>query len=220
MARRIIIMISLLVLVSTAANAINKGPSNREGAWDITIQTRYSGTQEHAGEGGSSSTIESDLGWGFGFAFNANERFNVGLAFTWRSPNYSATLVPEATGEEAGTYSNWLSIGTAALTADWNILPKTITPYVTGALGWTIINTNIPADAYGGCWYDPWYGYVCAGDVATYGSDVLSYSIGVGLRLEVSETVFLRIGYEYDGIDHDGTDGVNIFRCDIGFMSR
>jgi hypothetical protein len=42
----------------------------------------------------------------------------------------------------------------------------------------------------------------------------------VGLRLEIVESAFLKIGYEYDGVSHEGTDGVNIFRFDLGFAMR
>jgi opacity protein-like surface antigen len=139
---------------------------------------------------------------------------------TWRSANYTATVVSEADPEDTRIYSNWLEVSTLALTADWNVLSKRLTPYVNGALGWTLINTNIPADIYSGCWWDPWYGYVCASDVATYGSDVFSYGIGVGARLEVSDSVFFRVGYEYDGINHEGTDGINVFRLDLGLTMR
>lgn len=219
MAKRIILMVTLLLLVSTAGNALNKGPTNRGETWDFTIQTRYAGKTTFAGEGGSSAELEADLGWGLGFGYNVNERFNMGFAFTWRNPNYTATVVPDEV-DESGVYSNWMDMGTIALTAEWNILPKTITPYINGAIGWTLINTNIPADMYSGCYYDPWYGYVCGSSYSTYGSDAMSYSIGLGLRMELNDAAFIRVGYEYDGISHEGSEGVNIFRADVGFALR
>ncbi len=220
MARRIILMVSLLVLISTAGNAVENNPTLRGETWDFTIQTRYSGTQSHTGDGGSSSEIESDLGWGLGFGYNVNERFNIGFAMTWRNPNYTATVVADEAPDDPGVYSNWLDMGTIALTAEWNILPKKFTPYVNGAIGWTLVNTNIPADMYSGCYYDPWYGYVCGSSYSTYGSDAMSYSIGLGLRLEVNDAAFVRVGYEYDGVSHEGTEGVSIFRVDVGFALR
>jgi opacity protein-like surface antigen len=210
----------LLILSTTAVNAELKGPTSRGQNWDFTIQTRYAGEQYRAGEGGTSVNMEADLGWGFEFGYNLNESFNIGFLATWRSANYLATGVSGENSDNTQTYSNWLEATTMAITADWNILPRRITPYVSGALGWTLFDTNVPANVYSGCWYDPWLGYICSSSVATYGSDAFSYAVGVGLRLEVTETVFLRGGYEYDGMDLDGADGVNIFRLDIGFSMQ
>lgn len=219
MARRI--MLVLLVLLVSAGSALaENGPTNRDKTWDFTIQTRYSSSQNHTGEGGSSAELESDLGWGLGFAYNIQENFNIGFAMTWKNANYTATYVPEVAPDETGTYSNWMDMGTLALTANWNVLKKRFTPYVNGAIGWTLLDTNVPADLYSGCYYDPWWGYVCGTTASTYGIDAMSYSIGVGLRLEIAESAFLKIGYEYDGVDVDGMDGANIFRFDLGFALR
>ena len=220
MIKRCLFMIALVAVSASAARAQMSGPTSRARLWDFSVQTRYVGEQTRDGAAGSGVSIESDLGWGLGFGYNVNERFDVGLFFSWRSANYTATVVPEINPEDTQTYSNWLDTSTLAVSADWNILPKRFTPYVSGALGWTLMNTNIPADVYAGCWYDPWYGYVCAGDVATYGVDVFSYSIGAGVRLEVSQAVFIRVGYDYNGIDLEGADGLNIFRVDAGITMR
>ena len=215
------IMLLLLVLIVSAGSALaENGPTNRDKTWDFTIQTRYSGAQVHEGEGGSSAELESDLGWGIGFAYNVQENFNIGFAMTWKNANYTATVVPELDPADSEVYTNWMDMGTIALTANWNVLKKRFTPYVNGAIGWTLLNTNIPADIYSGCYYDPWYGYICGTTASTYGSDAMSYSIGLGLRLEINDAAFLKIGYEYDGVSHDGTEGVNIFRFDLGFAMR
>lgn len=219
MARRIMLLLLVLVVSAGSALAENK-PTNRDKTWDFTIQTRYASSQSHTGAGGSSAELEADLGWGLGFAYNFKETFNVGFAMTWRNTNYTATVVPEADPDDRGAYTNWMDMGTIALTANWNILPKRFTPYVNGAIGWTLIDTNIPGELYGGCYYDPWWGYVCGTNAATYGTDALSYSVGAGLRFEINDTAFLKIGYEYDGVSHEGMDGANIFRFDLGFALR
>ena len=47
MTGRIILVVSLLLLVSTAASAFTNGPTIRDKTWDFTIQTRYAGKQTH-----------------------------------------------------------------------------------------------------------------------------------------------------------------------------
>jgi opacity protein-like surface antigen len=221
MFNRCLLLFAFAVVSASTAHAQLGNPTSRARLWDFSVQTRYVGEQTHDGEGETSASVEADLGWGIGFGYNVNERFNVGLFFNWRSANYAATVVPEASLDEEGTtYSSWLDASTIALSADWNILPKRFTPYVSGAVGWSLIDTNIPADVYGGCWYDPWYGYVCAGDVSTYGTDAFSYSLGAGVRVELGEAAYVRIGYDYNGIDLEGTEGLDVFRLDLGFTMR
>ena len=217
MIKRCLLLVALVTLSANAAHAQLTGPTYRAQHWDFAIQTRYAGEQNRNGNGVADAAIESDLGWGFGFGYNANERVNVGFILSWRSANYTATVVPENESEDSQVYSSWLDTATMALSADWNILPKRFTPYISGALGWSFIDTNIPADVYGGCWWDPWYGYVCASDIATFGTNAFTYSIGVGARLELSEMLFIRVGYDYNGIDLEDTDGLDVFRLDVGF---
>jgi hypothetical protein len=82
-----------------------------------------------------------------------------------------------------------------------------------------MIDTNIVADYYTGCWYDPWWGYVCNGYTSTYGWDGLSYGGGVGLRFEPNEAVFFQVGYEKNWVDLDSVDGFDMFRVDLGFTN-
>lgn len=220
MVKRCMLFIALTAVFANTASAQLNNPTRRARLWDFTIQTRYAGDQTFEGTNLSEARIESDLGWGMGFGYNVNERVNVGFAFTWRSTPYTATVVADVDPREAQDYSSWLDASTVALGADFNLLPKRFTPYVSGGIGWTFIDSNIPADLYQGCWWHPWYGYMCGTAVSTYGTDEFSYSIGVGLRLELSEMFFVRVGYDYNGVNIDGADGLDIFRLDAGFTLR
>lgn len=216
--------LATLVVMVVAAPAVYAGGmgdlSRRAQMWDLSVQTRYTAAKDYDGPGGSSLSLEDDLGWGFGFGYHVNEKLNVGFLMSWRSIPYYATAVDANDPANLEQYSNWLDTGTFALTADWNILPKRLTPYLNGGIGWTMVNTNIAAGVSGGCYWDPWWGYICGSYVATYGTDAFSYGVGAGLRLEVSEAVFLRVGYEYNAIDIDSADSSDIFRVDAGFMVR
>jgi len=184
--------------------------------WDFSIQTRYTDSRDFDGGNGTSVSLNDDLGWGFGFGYNANERFNIGMLMSWRSISYNATVVDATDPTDIVQYNSWLDTGTFAVTADWNILPKRFTPYINGMLGWTMIDTNIAASYQTGCWYDPWWGYVCDTYASTYGTDEGSWALGAGLRLEVNPQFFLRIGYEKDWINDATTDGFDIIRIDAG----
>jgi len=71
------------------------------------------------------------------------------------------------------------------------VLAGNFTPFVTGGLGWTYIDTNIPAglpESF--CWYYPWYGSYCSTYVPTKSTTRFSYNAGLGLRLDVGKGVF------------------------------
>ena len=53
------------------------------------------------------------------------------------------------------------------------------TPFVTTGLGWNFVDTNIPtAPPQVGCWWNPWYGYICEGFQDTKSVDGFAYQAG------------------------------------------
>jgi opacity protein-like surface antigen len=221
MKQRLMILFLLATLLTPCLAQAQK-PSNweptRAGKWEFSLQTRYTTSKEALGAGGSKLKLDDDLGWGFGFNYHLNKKFDLGMLFSWRTIGYQATGID---GIDPGTtidYSNNLSISTFAITGDWNILEGPFTPYINGVLGWTLIDTNIVAGLSNGCYWDPWWGYICGTVPTTYGKDVFTYGLGAGGRFQVSESFFLRAGYEYAWIDAGNIDGTNMLRIDFGFL--
>jgi opacity protein-like surface antigen len=225
MMRKTLVLMTALLVLATLASAANaqsyqRGELTREGRWDFTIQTRYTQSSHYDGQDGSYLRINSDLGWGFGFGYNISQNFNLGLLFTWRSAPYQVHSVGEDDDGNPQTidYSTNMSTSTFGFSGEWNILKKKFTPYVNGSFGWMHINTNIPAGWTSGCYWYPYWGYVCGPVPLTYGSNETAYTGGLGLRYETSETVFLRGGYEWGWVSVDEMDSAGMMRIDIGFM--
>jgi len=218
--KKLAILSMLMIVCATPAFAQLSDMSRRTAKWDFSVQTRYTAAKDFSGAYGSRLSMDDDLGWGFGFDYHLNERLDLGFLMSWRSIPYNATAVDATDASNTVNYSNWLDTGTFAADATWNILPRRVTPYLTGSLGWTLINTNISAGISSGCWWDPWWGYVCSSYVSTYGADAFTYSAGVGVRLEVTQAVFFKVGYDWAGVDIDSADSFNIFRVDAGIMIR
>ncbi len=218
MTGRMITAAAVAMVVANVASAEIRFTDRTE-RWDFSIETRYTDSAEFDGAYGTSLKLEDDLGWGFQFGYNLNERFNLGLLMSWRSISYTATYFDQTDPTTALSYGGWLDTGTFAAMGQFNLLPKTFTPYVNGGIGWTLIDTNIVADYYAGCWYDPWWGYICNGYTSTYGTDTASYLVGVGVRLEPSEAVFIQGGYERAWLDGASTDGFNMVRIVLGFTN-
>jgi hypothetical protein len=161
MIKRLIIVSALIAAMATPALAGQLGePTIRAGHWDFSLQTRYTSSHDYDGPDGSSVSFNDDLGWGFGFGYNVNDRFSAGFLMSWRTVSYNATAVDATDATNTVNYSNWLDTGTIAATGTWNLLPKRFTPYVNGAIGWTMFDSNVASGIQTGCWYDPWWGYV------------------------------------------------------------
>jgi opacity protein-like surface antigen len=215
---RIIAVAALALTIASVANAALR-VTDRAQRWDLSVETRYTDSHTFDGANNTKLALDDDLGWGFQFGYNVNERFNIGFLMSWRSISYTATYYDATDQATALNYGGWLDTGTFAALGQFNLLPKTFTPYVNGGIGWTLIDTNIVADYYTGCWWDPWWGYICDGFTSTYGTDTASFLVGVGVRFEPSEVVFIQAGYEKAWLDDASTDGFNMVRICLGFTN-
>lgn len=221
MIRKIVLLTVLILSVGTLAQA-QPDPNfryQRAGKWDYSLQTRYISAHDYSGESGSSLSFQDDLGWGFGFNYNFNQKFSLGIEFGWHTINYTALVIPEVTPHQAETYSNSLDTSKFGLTGSWNILEGHFTPYVNGGIAWAMIDTNIFAGWGSGCYWDPYWGYVCGTYPATYGTNATAYNIGLGGRLELGKSFFMRLGYEYGGMSVDVIDSQHMVRFDMGFFN-
>jgi opacity protein-like surface antigen len=210
----------LTLSLATLAEAEPFSGEQKAGRWDFSIMTRYSWSQDITNSDGSALAIDSDLGWGFGFSKYLKEEFKLGLMFAWHSAYYTGTIHPEDEVNNAPqTYSNVLSTSAVALVGDYTFTTNRFKPYLSGNLGWVKVNTNITSDIDSGCWYYPYVGYVCGSYVdETYGSDSFTYGLGLGARIELSPTAFLKIGYEHSWVDLESYDGNDVLRVDLGFL--
>lgn len=216
MVLRRILFVALIVCMATPAIA-QQQMSRRGGLWQASLQTRYVPSKDIDLDNDSSVEIEDDLGWGFGFSYNINRRFNLGMGFTWRAVPYKATVVdvddPSVTEDIYAT----LDMSTFALTGTWHVLESTLTPYVDGSWGWLMLDSNISAGDFVGCWWTPW-GYYCGLFPATYGVTTWSASLGVGARWEPARdgNMFLKGGYEYGWTGEEVVENAHIFKLAIG----
>jgi opacity protein-like surface antigen len=101
----------------------------------------------------------------------------------------------------------------------WNFTDGPFTPYVQAGIGWTNIDSNV-ADGppTTGCWWDPWWGYVCRSSYSTYDDTNFSYGAGVGLRYEFGygQRTFVKASYNIQIIDDRADPEYDIWRLEIG----
>lgn len=170
-----------LALCIPAAQAGGRG-NNGAGSLEFNVPLVYTATTTINGSGssaGTSATVYDALNSGFGMGYNINDNFQINGQFSWAYRNYS-------TQSATSKSSNTLSTSSLQLNAVYYFMAGDFTPFVTGGFGTTYVDTNIPdgSSGGGGCYYDPWWGYVCYND--TKSSSNISYNVGVGARMDVS----------------------------------
>jgi opacity protein-like surface antigen len=114
-----------------------------------------------------------------------------------------------------------LTAFTGQVNGVWNVFDAALTPYLQAGFGWTYIDSNVSdGSPVTGCWWDPWWGYICSNFYETYDETNFSWNAGAGLRYEFDSSMFIRGGWERLNIDGgDGVDpGFDAFRLEFGWM--
>ena len=211
--------IAAAVVLLAAGPALAQS-SRRANTSEIYIGPVFTDGKSYSFEGGSSARTDTGYGLNFGFARN----FNAALLGRGRPDLERAGLSRDDCGasgypQPARQVNGTLESGTVRFFGTYNILAGNFTPFVTGGMGWTYIDTNIPS---GGleqvCWAYPWYGYYCATYVETQSTTRFSYNVGAGLRLDAGRGVF-RLLVNSQWADFGGSYGssnVTQYRIDIG----
>ncbi len=89
-----------------------------------------------------------------------------------------------------------------------------------GGIGYSFIDTNIPSGRPStGCWWDPWWGYICITVQQTKGIDEFVYELDVGGRWDFSDYGSARLSIENHWIDI-GTGSPSALQIKLGFSYR
>ncbi|EAQ98884.1 porin family protein [Congregibacter litoralis] len=214
------LLIVALALFSLTAQAQFAGPMvQRSGKWETTIGLYLTGSE--SSDGLNESSVDIDSGYGIGFSAGYNFTQNLALRFdgSWSRADYDAVLDTE---DEGLVFINHrLTTFTGQFNGVWNLLDGPFTPYVQAGIGWTYLDSNV-ADGppSTGCWWDPWWGYICSNFYSTYAETNFSWNIGAGLRYEFGRGMFVRGGWEQTTIDGgQGADPTfDAFRAELGWQ--
>jgi opacity protein-like surface antigen len=216
MTSRLLILTALLL----AAGAASAQSSNRARHGEVYIGPVFSEGKNYSFDGGATARTDTGTGIEFGYAYNFTRNFSAGIEFGWMNIDYTANVTPgPGNGNASGRINGTVETSTLRFLGTWNILDGNFTPFVTGGLGWTYVDTNIPSglpDTF--CWYYPWWGQYCGTYVPTHDTTKFSYNAGVGLRLDVGKGVF-RALVDHRWVDFGGSygsSGLLHYRIDFG----
>jgi hypothetical protein len=139
----------------------------------------------------------------------------------WQGVDYDADIVEEDGGIVgiSGEYDAWALSANAIC----HFKEGPLTPYIGAGIGWSFIDTNIPDGLPStGCWWDPWWGYVCSTYYPTKDTDAFSCQATLGLRWELdNDSTFFRFGWTSRWLDLGETSGTprfDIIGAEVGWM--
>ncbi len=207
-----------LLLAALLPGAAGAQDTDRAKRWEATIQGRFVDSENINFNNGAQARVDSSTGFGFGFAYNLDNRFAVGFDFGWNELDYTGTATNAGGGSNGIRGRAYTTNG--VLTGTWHLLEGPITPYLAGNIGMNYTDSGIPQGVTNGCWWYPWYGYVCGPVTYNKTSTDWTYGVGAGLRWDVTGGFFLKGGIQQQWIpagSANGTPSFTLGRIDVGF---
>jgi opacity protein-like surface antigen len=200
-------------LLSAGANAQSRG----EG-WEFGVDLLYQNSNDVEFDGGSTVAFDSDIGFSLFGAYRFSDRLELQFGVDWTNVDYDVSLQldPGGTVSAAGEVEAF----TPFVKGNFNFIDGPFTPFVSAGIGWSFIDTNIPdGRPQTGCWWDPWYGYICTTVQDTRTTDSFVYNAGLGVRWDLSTGYSLRLAYEKQWYDlENASPDFDVFR--LGFVMR
>jgi len=179
--------------------------------WQGRIGAHYQPTTDVDFDGGSTVEFNSSTGFMIGLGYELSEHLEVGANFTYDERDYEASLAGDVPGERFPVKGDLESMG-VMFDLSYYFLTGRIRPFVTTGAGWNFVDTNIPtAPPQVGCWWNPWYGYICEDFQDTKSVDGFAYQVGAGVRYQVNPRISLSGSYKMNWVDFPKADGTPTF---------
>ena len=215
-------LVSLALLPGLASGADSlMSASDRTGKWEFNLTSQYIDSGSVSFENNTSADLNDTIGWGFGIGYNFSEKLEFNFDMNWSNVSYRANYLDE--NDNPQTLGSTLYGSSANLALTYNFMPKRFTPFITGTIGWSYIDSSIPSGPpIDGCWWYPWWGYICGPYQPTYTANNFTYGALAGLRFDLGRSMYLKgsLGKQYLDTEHGGTYSTTLYRLNLGWMFR
>ncbi len=179
--------------------------------WQTRLGINYMPTTNTGFDGGSTVEFNTSTGFLVGIGYELSQHFEVGANFTYDERDYEARLAGDDPGEVFPVTGSLESMG-VMFDATYYFMTGRFTPFITTGIGWNFVDTNIPTEPpQVGCWWNPWYGYICEGFQDTKNVDGFAYQLGAGMRYRLSPSLSLSGSYEMSWLDFPKAQGTPTF---------
>ncbi len=187
-------LVAVVVLLGMAGPAAF-AQSERANTAEFGIQIADLSGGSVSGINGAALDFSNDTAIGIVGGYNFTNRFAVGGEMTWADPAYKLQRQLDPSGIVV-TVDAELDIATFLLKATFNFFETDFTPFVEAGAGWIRVDSNIADGApTTGCWWDPWWGYMCTSFYDTYSDTRTGYTYAAGVRWDMGDTMLLRASY-------------------------
>jgi len=211
-----------VVVIFLAIPGIALAQGNRARSWEWSFAALYQESKDMGSEGGSTLDIDDSVGLGVNVGYNFSNRLTVGFDLDYISPDYRAVLVDDMVIPPGSTvidheFTQW----NFRFKGTYSLLDGPLQPFVEAGLGWTNVDSNV-ADGppIVGCWWHPWWGYICDGYYDTFSNTTFTYGAGLGFRYHFPGGTFLKASYnvwELDDVGNVGDSSLSGARVEFGW---
>ena len=199
--------IALLAMQGVRAQGLGGGGGigASNGDWELRVGPVFSESKKIDFQGGSTANIDSATGVKLGIGYYMLPELAFGLDFNWAHTKFNGTVQ----GNPGFSLENGhADFGTLMFNATYTLLDGPIKPLVEGGFGWNWIDTNIASGPpQAGCWWDPWWGYICSGYQPTHSNSSFAGQIGAGVQFNFSRQFAINADYRYTFIKLRNADG-------------
>ena len=211
----------LIAVLALAAPALSVAQTSRANSWEWSVAAIYQDSASSGAAGGSNLKLDNQLGLGVNFGYNFTSKLFLGADFEWLRPDFSATLIEDAPTPETRTINHTMSQFNSRIKGRLTFLSSPLSPFVEAGIGWSYFDSNI-ADGppVSGCWWHPWWGYICENFYSTFSSTEFSYGGALGLRYIMRNGMNLKLSVNQYWIDVGNAGGdpeLNAARLELGW---
>jgi opacity protein-like surface antigen len=186
-----------LVLVSTAAltawqsaSAQHSGNAGAAGDWEFRIGPAWIDSKTVDFNGGTTVNLGSTTGIKIGTGYYVTDQLIVGGNFSYANGDFRGNVASGSPGGGFVVENGHIDYSSFTFDATYLLpLQSAIKPFGEIGLGWAWYNTNIASGPpQTGCWWDPWWGYICQGYQPTVGNSSFAWQVGLGLQANFSHS--------------------------------
>jgi len=200
-----------VAMASTGGGGQAPPPPMRDDRWEARLGLYSSGATDVDTEAGSTVEVEGSSGFMLGIAYHYSDHLQFGSNLSFDSKDYSVEVAGANPGDSFDAKGS-LDTMSLMFNVAYNVLTGPLTPYVSGGIGYAWVDTNIATEPPSvGCWWHPWYGYVCTSWQDTKSVDGFAYEVGAGVRWDINDAFSLDGGYTMRWIGLDGAEGTPSF---------